>query len=68
MMILVKLLQVIWGYVACCGVSVCLFFCIFERQAFHIVMLLCHLQHLILVGPGIPVVRAMKIVSGSGKH
>ena len=57
-MILVKLLQVIWGYITC--FVVCQSFCpslyIFERYAFYMIMVLCH-QCFILWEPGVLVVK-----------
>ena len=52
--ILVKLLKMAWD----CATSFLVFqsVCLFERYAFHILMVLRHL-HLILVGLGVPVIR-----------
>ena len=58
---LVKLLQMILGYVTSFvmtfSLSPRLYLLRFERYAFHIILVLCHL-YLILVGPGVLVVRA----------
>ena len=55
--ILVKLLQMIWchltSFVVC--QSVCLFVCIFERYAFHIIMILCPVRLILEERPGVPV-------------
>ena len=56
--ILVKLLQIILVYVTSFMVYwfFCLFICIFERSAFYIAIVLCHIC-LILVEPGVPIVE-----------